>query len=200
MCHPCSGNTSKFPPLPEASCTGVRECWFTPAEVLILFYFYWGFLSLVIKLLLAGGHNIPFRSLLYVLQIGNHHLGAAKFQHFGIEKSWGGVEQRRRADLYFLNEVLHVDREMPPAEAGRGSLFYKEHLEIETYTFLFFNLPELQGNSGWEDRCLIWLQALSIIYSLLLSHKFNATLCWTWAFPRLRLPEHITRYSGLSVG
>jgi len=46
---------------------------------LILFYFYFifiVFLSLVIKLLLAGGDHIPFGSSLYVLQIGNHHLGA----------------------------------------------------------------------------------------------------------------------------
>lgn len=106
---------------------------------------------MVIKLLLAGGDHIPFRSLLYVLQIGNHHLGADKFQHFGIEKRWGG----RGAVLYFLNELLHMDGEMPPAEAGRGSLFCKAHLEIETYILLFFILPELQGNSGPEDRCLL---------------------------------------------
>lgn len=61
---------------------------------LILFYFYRIFLSLVIKLLLAGRDHIPFGSLLYVLQIGNHHLGADKFQHFSIEKggSWEGKQ------------------------------------------------------------------------------------------------------------
>lgn len=62
--------------------------------ILFYFYFYWGFLSLVIKFLLAGGDHIPFGSSLYVLQIGNHHLGADKFQHFGIEKrgGWGGEQ------------------------------------------------------------------------------------------------------------
>lgn len=35
---------------------------------LILFYFYRGFLSLVIKLLLAGRDHIPFRSSLYILR------------------------------------------------------------------------------------------------------------------------------------
>lgn len=44
-----------------------------------------------------------------------------------------------------------MDGEMPPAEAGRGSVFYKEHLEIDTYIPLFFILPEPKGNSGPED-------------------------------------------------
>lgn len=53
----------------------------------ILLYFYWVFFPLVIKLLLAGGVHMPFGSSLYVLKIGNHHLGADKFQHFSTEKT-----------------------------------------------------------------------------------------------------------------
>jgi len=52
-----------------------------------------------------------------------------RFQHFVIEKRG---RQGKGADLYFLYEVIHMDGEVPPAEAGRGSLFYKEHLETET--------------------------------------------------------------------
>lgn len=63
---------------------------------LILLYFYWVFLSLVIKLLLAGGVHMPFGSSLYVLKIGNHHLGADKFQHFGTKKRVGGGRGREQ--------------------------------------------------------------------------------------------------------
>lgn len=62
----------------------------------ILLYFYWVFLSLVIKLLLAGGVHMPFGSSLYVLRIGNHHLGADKFQHFGTKKRVGGGRGREQ--------------------------------------------------------------------------------------------------------
>lgn len=52
------------------------------------------FFAPVIKLLLARRDHIPFRSSLYILQIGNHHLGADKFQHYWLIKRGAGEGSR----------------------------------------------------------------------------------------------------------